>query len=172
MVATRPPNGRSRFRRDFGTSVVLFPSTSRTPILRMLIFRSFDGFLPPVHRTDGPDYVGGSDLDFSRFLVNGNADFPMCLNVDGAGSPPRVSLPTDGPDPIGFHNLQSLDSYDLENPEFPMADIPMSCRDFSPPATHEGLTSMWLPVDRTTVGVSSQIQWLRSVLPLFSPPEA
>jgi hypothetical protein len=99
-----------------GLPMSCFPRPSRTPILRMPISRSFDGFLPPVHRTDGPDYVGGSDLDFPRSLVNGNVDFPMRLNADGAGSPPRVLYQRTVQIPSGFHGDLCPGSYDLENP--------------------------------------------------------
>ena len=50
--------------------------------------------------------------------------FPDVPNVDGTRSLPRVLLPTDGPDPVGISQLALPGSYDLENPEFPMADVP------------------------------------------------
>jgi hypothetical protein len=82
----------------------------------------------------------------------------------------HASLQRTIPISSGFRDCCCPNAHDLENSDFPMVDIPM------PVGTslllNEGLTSVRLPTDPTTVGVSSQIQWLRSVLLLCASSEA
>jgi hypothetical protein len=76
------------------------PSTLGTPISRFFdSSRIFDTYPPMM---DDSDSFGVFNLYVPDVFVHGSVDFPMRLNTDGAGSPPRVPLPTDGPDPVGI----------------------------------------------------------------------
>jgi hypothetical protein len=123
MFATRPFNGRSRLRRDFGTSDALVLLPLRTLIFRMpTLVRS----LTPVPCERTAQISSGFPLGFSPMSCSRECRFPDAPKCRWRWISATCLLQWMVQIPSGFRDLRCLDSYDLENPEFPMADIPMT----------------------------------------------